>query len=252
MASLLPEIPEKLLLEIYGDIAKPGVQQVGKAIGGILGILNLATIPFKLLSERGNIWLEKNLETYREKLSEIHYDEIIEVQPSIAAPIIEKMAYNTNEELGEMFANLLKNASTKSGVASVHPSFVNIVSSISSDEAIILKDFENGRSIPSLKIKQTFSSGNFVTPILIYTKYYTNEDLIFPENDEFYFNNLTNLGLTYESIAELSNSYYEELIEKINPRLERIRTEDTSKFSKFKHHVGTTSIGRMFLKAVNN
>ena len=52
---ILPDIPEELLLEIYRDLAKPGVQQVGKALGGILSVLNLASLPFKLIDQKGTI-----------------------------------------------------------------------------------------------------------------------------------------------------------------------------------------------------
>lgn len=250
MASLLPEIPEELLLEIYRDLAKPGIQQVGQAIGGILSILNLTTIPFRMFSGKASIWLEHNLEKYRDKMAGIDPAKVIEVPPEIAAPIIQKMTYTTCDELGEMFANLLKNASTREGETSAHPNFVNIISSISRDEAIILEDKHKGVITPSLFVKQTFKSGRWVTPIMIHTHYYYDGRLSFPQNDEFYHTNLENLGLLYKSQGELSSAPYGELRSAIQPRIDALKTEDTTNIELFNQHLGLTAIGKLFLQAV--
>ena len=250
MATLFPEIPEELLLEIYKDLAKPGVQQVGQAIGGILSILNLTTIPFKFLSGKGSIWLERNLDRYRDKMAGIDPAEVIEVSPGIAAPILQRMTYTTCDELGEMFANLLKNASIMSGETLAHPNFVNIISAISRDEAIILEDKHKGEITPSLFVKQTFNSGRWTTPILIHTRYYNDGRLSFPKNDEFYHANLENLGLLYKSTGELSVAPYAELRQAIQPRIDALQSDDTNRFEIFNHHLGLTPIGRLFLLAV--
>ena len=249
MGSLLPEIPEKLLTEIYSDVAKPGVQQVGKAVGNILSILNITSLPFKLISERGNIWLDNNLEKYRSKMETIEITEVIEVPPEISAPVVHKLAYTTCDELSDMFTELLKNASTNSNIHNVHPNFINIISSISRDEALILTDIKSGKSIPAIYVKQDLKSGSFNTPISNFTHYNSDTRLHFPQNDGIYMVNLVNLGLLYTSNAELSKSTYDKLEQEIDSKLDEIRTPDTKKFTLFRKHFGLTALGKMFIKS---
>lgn len=248
---ILPDIPEELLLEIYRDLAKPGVQQVGKALGGILSVLNLASLPFKLIDQKGTIWLEQNLEKYREKMSCIDPAKVHHALPEIAVPVIEKMAYTTCSELGEMFANLLKNASTTDGINKAHPNFVNIISSISRDEAIILEDIHKGKkSIPSLFLKRTYPNNIWNTPIMCFTHYNSDDRLSFPKNDEFYFNNLENLGVVYKSNASLSDSTYEQLEAKIQFVIESIKEDKGETYKTSKNHIGISALGKLFLESV--
>ncbi len=90
-----------LLKEIYGDLAKPGVSQVGKALGSVLGLGNTILWPVTLLNERARIALEKNLEKYREQIKDIPNEELTEVPPELGVPIVEKLSYVTNEELSK-------------------------------------------------------------------------------------------------------------------------------------------------------
>jgi len=39
-----------LIKEIYGDLAKPGVTQVGNALGTVIGLLNTCLSPIKYLN----------------------------------------------------------------------------------------------------------------------------------------------------------------------------------------------------------
>ena len=79
--SALPILKEALqvpglLKEIYGDALKPGVSQVGKALGTVLGLGNTILLPIYLLNERTKLIVEKNLEQYRESLKDVPEAEI--------------------------------------------------------------------------------------------------------------------------------------------------------------------------------
>ena len=50
-----------LLKEIYGDLAKPGVTQVGKALSTIIGLGNTLLWPIQILNERAKLTLADNL-----------------------------------------------------------------------------------------------------------------------------------------------------------------------------------------------
>ena len=128
-----------LLKEIYGDLAKPGVVQVGKALETILGLGNTILIPLQLLNAKGKLIVENNLNVYRQKLEDIDDANIIGVSPEIGVPIIEKLTYVTNEQLVELYTELLKKASIESQCSNAHPNFLNIINSLSPDEAVLIK-----------------------------------------------------------------------------------------------------------------
>ena len=81
----------------------------------------------------------KRLNEYGEKLEQIPEDKQCEVHPQIGTPIVEKLSYTTNEEIADLFTTLLANASNIDMVNTAHPSFVNMIERMSSDEARLLK-----------------------------------------------------------------------------------------------------------------
>jgi hypothetical protein len=88
-----------LLKEIYGDLAKPGVKQIGNALGTILGLGKTILWPLMLINERTKITLQRNLEKYRRQIQDVPKEQIVPVAPEVGVPISEKLAYVTNEEL---------------------------------------------------------------------------------------------------------------------------------------------------------
>ena len=56
-----------LLKEVYGDLAKPGVEQVGKALGTVIGLGNTILWPIALANEkastvkRGQVQIKPNV-----------------------------------------------------------------------------------------------------------------------------------------------------------------------------------------------
>ncbi len=77
-----------LLTQLYGDLAKLGVSQVGKALSTVLGLGNTILWPVQLLNERARITLEINLESYREKVSKIPEDKVNEVPPEVGFQLL--------------------------------------------------------------------------------------------------------------------------------------------------------------------
>ena len=92
IVSKIVGVPE-LLKEVYGDLAKPGVSQVGKALSAVLGLGNTVLYPLHLINEKTRITLESNLQKYREKLKNIPDEKIIPVPPEIGVPIAETVSY---------------------------------------------------------------------------------------------------------------------------------------------------------------
>ena len=112
-----------LLREIYGDLARPGVQQVGKALGTVFGLGNTVLWPIHLANERSRIYLEKNLEDYRARLEHLPQEKVVPVAPEIGVPIAEKLTYVRDTKLADMYVTLLAKASNADFVWEAHPSF---------------------------------------------------------------------------------------------------------------------------------
>ena len=185
-----------LLVEIYGDAAKPGVKQVGKALETVLGLGNTILWPVTWANERSRIYLEKNLENYRRKLEAIPFERISEVSPEIGVPVAEKLAYVRDEKLSELYTALLAKASCKDTLEFAHPSFVNVINNLSPDEALLLEYFIKHADLIFITAKwvdpktHTYS---FAGQLLLDPNRTTG--LVYPRNIPAYLSNLSGLGL---------------------------------------------------------
>lgn len=184
-----------LLKEIYGDLAKPGVTQVGKALETVLGLGNTVLIPLQLLNEKGKYVVGKNLEVYRQKLESSDVNQVIGVAPEVGVPIVEKLTYVTNEQLVELYTELLSKASKEKHCKQAHPNFVNIINSLSPDEAVLVQALKSSRNIPF--VDRTIRKPSFGYRLLepLITGLEDTPNLMYPENTKAYLSNLESLGL---------------------------------------------------------
>ena len=195
---LLKEIIQspEILKELYGDLAKPGVQQVGKALGTIIGLGNTALWPVILLNEKTRITLERSLEKYRQKMKEVSEEDTCEVAPEVGVPITEKLSYVTNDELSDMYIELLAKASQTQKTNVAHPSFVNIIANLSPDEAILLRSIRNMPGIPFIEVRLNHSHKNeWHTLDTMRPGLSCLNELQYPNNIHAYISNLEGLGL---------------------------------------------------------
>jgi len=240
-----------LMKKIYGDLAKPGVSQVGKALSSILGLGNTILWPITLANEKSRIALERNLNNYREQLSNIPLEEIIPVVPEIGVPIAEKLAYIYDFNLSELYINLLSSASSYKTSGLAHPSFVNLIGNISPDEAMLLPHLQN--DIPFLECRRNNKSTN--------THYYLNKMLtglennvpfVFPDNTVAYISNFEGLGL----IEIRNNVYikipnvYENLERFYRPKYEtELQDRENEEIVFIRGGISLTSFGKLFIHA---
>ena len=127
----------KSIPPIYTDLAKPALQELGK---GFAGIIKLALTPVSMTVwgyDRIADWLTSSLEM---KLKNVPQEEIVSPPISIVGPSIEAIKFLDEEnELRELFSQLIASSMTMATADKVHRSFVEIIKNISSDEAAILK-----------------------------------------------------------------------------------------------------------------
>lgn len=208
------KLPPGLLVEIYGDLARPGVKQAGRALETVVGLGNTILWPIALANERSRIALEKNLEKYRQSLESVPEEKIVGVAPEIGVPIAEKLAYITDDQLSDLYVKLLATASNADTLANAHPSFVNVVNNLSPDEAHLLVYFEQRQCMPivcaTAVVPKEVSHIDLGDPLVPPD---TTKDLVFPGNIDAYLSNLSGLGLVTVRYDErlADDSVYEPL-----------------------------------------
>ena len=243
----------KILHEIYGDLAKPGVKQVGLALAAVLGLGNTILWPVGVLNERARIALEANLEKYRKKMKGVSEEEVCEVAPEIGVPIAEKLSYVTNEKLSEMYVELLAKASHIQNANTAHPSFVNIINNISPDEAIMLKSIRPLRGVPYISVrlqKKDKNEWNTLHPMMLNLSCLA--ELTYPGNSAAYLSNLEGLGVLdiLSDIFMIGEGIYEPIEEKANNNFASFTKNIPDRELVFKRgKIELTSFGHLFLQA---
>ncbi len=133
------EIPSDLITLVYSDLARPGVKQVGIALGTILSVINVPLLPLKAWSEKANVVFINNMEKYRERLKDTSEVEVSAVPPEIGVPIIESLGYTMDEDLSDLFVELLAKAAFNKEGEEAHPSFIATIKNLSPDEAKVIQ-----------------------------------------------------------------------------------------------------------------
>jgi hypothetical protein len=130
-------------------------------------------------------------------LEQVSEEDICEVVPEIGVPIAEKFSYVSNEELSEMYAELLAKASQKSQANLAHPSFVNIINNISPDEAVLLKTVRTMPSdIPFVEVRfQLKTKKEYMILNPIFMELSCLPQFQYSDNVHAYVSNLEGLGL---------------------------------------------------------
>lgn len=185
-----------LLVEIYGDLAKPGVKQAGRALDTVIGLGNTLLWPIAWANERSRIALECNLEKYRKEMEKVPEEKVVGVSPEIGVPVAEKLSYVTDDRLSSLYVKLLATASNVDTLSNAHPSFVNVINNISPDEAHLLEYFVTNSLLPFAKAKAVSAGSG--SHSIISGPIVPNEalaGLTFPQNIDAYLSNLDGLGL---------------------------------------------------------
>jgi len=243
-----------LIVEIYGDLARPGVRQVGKALDTVLGLGNTILWPITWANERSKIYLEKNLEKYRKSLEAIPEERIIQVSPEVGVPIAEKLAYVRDDRLSDLYVSLLSKASCSDTVSQAHPSFVNVIDNLSPDEAQLLEHFVTTDDLSFVTAKWSNKKTNvysFAGDLLLAPEYLT--PLAFPYNVPAYLSNLAGLGLLAvhhdRSIAD-SDSTYESIESHWKDQLPKSHPDDSERVLLLERGVvSSTEFGKQFILA---
>ena len=208
------EATKEIAKDVYQDGGKPIVKPTGELVGLVPRAVKAALFPLEkwILQKEYNIAETKKL--LEEKLQNTPPESIEPPEPHIAVPAIQYISYcMDNDELRNMYANLLANSMKKVVKNGVHPGFVEIIKQLSPDEAKILQYMSFENRVPTIGLSYEFESGSES----IFVNEFSNvPELTMCENQincEKYFDNLERLGLISRSVDRwISNeSVYEPL-----------------------------------------
>lgn len=128
--------------DLYDDLAKPAVREVGAALGNLVKVARFVLAPVDYLAAQHGRW-RRYLERVAQKVPE---ERRVEAHPQLAGPALEGLRYLGETELiAELFVNLLARAIDRERVNEAHPAFAGIISQLSPDEALILYHLKHRR-----------------------------------------------------------------------------------------------------------
>src|SRR5690625_2729206 len=141
---------------------------------------------------------EINLIAYKNslanKINAINEEKLKEPDMSIVGPALEASRYYIDEEnLREMFANLIASSFNEDTSDNTHPSFVEIIKRLNSDEAKIL-NYIKGRHFPTLHVVSRKNGSQ--SPIMMnFSDISFKAKCELPDKIHSYLDNLNRLGL---------------------------------------------------------
>ena len=130
---------DKVALAAYHDSLSPTLRKIGEELVPVAKLVKIALAPIKLA-----VWSYESIEAFlsireTQLLAERKAKNIKTPPLSLSGPLVMNMAFSADEpDLREMYARLLASAMDERSADGAHPSFVNIIQQLTSDEAKIL------------------------------------------------------------------------------------------------------------------
>lgn len=215
--ALLPisEGAAAVLKEVYGDLAKPGVEQVGLALGTVISLVCIPLLPLRLLNEVARQYEIRKFSEIAERFKKIDPSDVIDVRPELGVPIFDALDSTEDATLRELFVELLAKAADKNQVGLVHPSFTYAVRQMVPDEARLLRYWTNGEVYPLLRLRKKLAVGE---KTLREAMINLPQDIVYPEMINFYLVNLRAKGLIefgVEKWMDDDEPFYHDLIKSL-------------------------------------
>jgi hypothetical protein len=188
---------------VYQDALQPAMREVGKGLETVTKAVLLALEPLKSL-----VWGYDTIKDYvtrrvAEKLRDVPPERIVPPKPNVAGPAIEALRFTGHEEeLREMYANLLASSLDKETASKAHPAFVDIIKSLTPDEARIMRLFSDETSLPILDVvavdeeRSAATGADSFKPVLVhFSTIGEDAGCEHPELAASFLDNLERLGL---------------------------------------------------------
>lgn len=181
-----------------------------------------------------------------------------EVHPEIGVPIMQVLHYVTNDDIAEMFTNLLASASISHMAGNAHPAFVEMIKQMSPDEAKIVQYLQKNNNIGYVSLRADHKNDEgYVTPVLKDVGIAGLVKLMYKQNAKVYISNLLSLGIIDDAGDEFieDEEMYNQIIEFNNLKEVKEKYESMEEYSSVdieKGYYYVTEIGRLFINACCN
>jgi hypothetical protein len=147
---------------VYEDLVQPAAKEIGTGLQTVAKTVHIALAPISAL-----VWGYDKIEAFvktsvAKRLEKIPPEQIQTPLPQIAGPALEALKYTGHDEsLREMFAKLLATAMDKKTATIAHPSFVEIIRQLNSDEAKICRLLKKDNSFPVINLNEEREGGYY-------------------------------------------------------------------------------------------
>ncbi|UJH74392.1 DUF4393 domain-containing protein [Burkholderia cenocepacia] len=141
-SDLLKAIPAEVIKAGYDDAVSPALKQTGKFGEDVVKTLRLVLFPLQYLAT----YQDRLAQHLRRSIERVPEDRRVVPVESLALPIAEQLKFHDEKSIvGNMFVNLLARAMDRERVGEAHPAFVQIVSQLAPDEAVLIRQIAETR-----------------------------------------------------------------------------------------------------------
>lgn len=142
---------DEIAAPFYRDAIEPGAKELGQAVARILRMVNVGLSGVETVGTFFRVRLEPRLR----RIPREHRNDAPKL--NVVGPAVESVRFTSEDnELQDLFANLIARAMDKRVAARAHPAFVRIINELTSDEAKILRAIGPGRPVPMVNIDRAF------------------------------------------------------------------------------------------------
>ena len=256
MLDITKEVAKEIAKDAYADGGKPIVKPTGELVGLVPRAIKAALAPVEkwILQREYNVEETKRL--LAEKLKNVPPELIQPPEAHVAVPALQYISYcMDNEELREMYANLLANSMNEVVKDGVHPGFVEIIKQLCPDEAKILRYMSTHNTIPTITLRYENEKGGGIVIVRNFSNVGELAQCESPTSTNEYFDNMIRLGLLEDSKA-FSSLMEKELYDPLKnhryilPHVEQaaFQTTDYNKAKFTEGYMRLTDYGKSFCK----
>ena len=238
---------------IYQDVVQPAAKEIGTGLQTIAKTVHIALAPIS-----GLVWGYDKIKEFvttsvAKRLETIPREQIQTPLPQIAGPALEALKYTGHDEsLREMFAKLLATAMDKRTAAEVHPSFVEIIKQLSSDEAKICCLLKKKASFPLVNLKEEIDDNEYCILVPNFSTLGEMAGCQYSGMIQSYLTNLTRLGIIEMNFGRQIKGKEQYSTLEAHPELSRFIEKikaATHKPSFERGCIDRTAFGQLFLNA---
>jgi len=184
-------LKSKVAEKAYDDAFSKPAKQLGEFSEDVLKTLRLMLFPFQI----GATVQDKLNDTFKRAVDKVPSERRIVPQLQIVGPIYEHIKYmDENSILYELFEELLARSIDFDRIAEAQPAFINIISQLSRDEAIILLLLKDTHFDYVLILTADRGTSRVIDKTIDNCTF-PRDRLLIPNNFEMYIDHLETLGL---------------------------------------------------------